>query len=209
MAAPTIAPLAPVLPELNKRVLPEAPGQRAQNLLRQALEAAQSGHNHLASERAAEALKIDPQLHAARQLAASLALEAGRPADAEALLTEGLAHGATPSTVVLLARLRAERGDAQGALELLDWPAARGADADGLRAAVLAQRGEHFQAVPAYEAALRQQPANATWWLGLGVSLEAQGEAQRARGAYERAHQIGLPSAELSNFANGRLRALP
>jgi MSHA biogenesis protein MshN len=124
-------------------------------------------------------------------------------------LNEGLDDNTPAQAVVLLARLRAERGDDSGALQLLNSRALRTAEAEGLRAALLAHSGEHAQALPAYEAALRQQPGNATWWLGMGVSLEAQGQAQRARGAFERAQQIGLPSADLSSYAGSRLRALP
>jgi MSHA biogenesis protein MshN len=204
-AAPATAPAA----QVDKKFNPASPLQRAQALHAQAVDAAGSGHRQTAIERATEALKFDPALHAARHLAAVLLVEAGRAGDAEALIAQALNAQTPAASALLLAQLVAERGDAGAALALLERQRLTGAEADGLRAALLAQQGDFAHALPAYEAALRRQPDNATWWAGLAVALEAEGQPQRARAAYERAAAIGLPSPDLAAHAESRLRALP
>ena len=44
--------------------------------------------------------------------------------------------------------------------------------------------------------------------MGLGISLEALGENERARKAYERALQSGLSGDDVRRFVSGRLQAL-
>lgn len=201
-------PLAPPLPSLTKRAAAETPQARAQVLAQQATESAQAGHRQLAIERAIEALKLDPALHVARHLAAALMAESGRAGEAEALLREGLGEHTPPAAAALLARLVAERGDSDGALALLDRHRLNDADAQGLRGALYARRGDPARARAAYEAALAQRPQTATWWLGLGIALEAEQQAPDARLAYERARTLGLAEPELAAYADTRLRAL-
>lgn len=202
------APLAPPLPAITKTPRDDGPEARAQAVWRLAQEAAQAGHRQLAIERALDALRLAPALQGARHLAGALLAETGRAAEAEALLRDGQNERTAPAATLLLARLMAERGDTDAALSLLDRHALADADAQGLRGALHARQGDSARARSAYEAAVQQRPTQATWWLGLGIALEAEQQLPRARQAYDRARALGLAEPELSAYVDGRLRAL-
>ena len=194
---------------IEKRMATLPPAQRAQVLYQQGLELAGSGHGRQALERLQDALKLAPTLVAARMHAASLLLEQGRGAEAEALAQEGLAlSGDEPQLATLLARVLADRGDAAGALALLGRRERLGAEGFGLRAGLLSQQGDFGRAQPDYEQALRLQPGNSLWWLGLGVALESQGRLDQARQVYARAQAIGLDRTDLNAFIDQKLQQL-
>ena len=194
---------------IDKKMMSLTPDQRAQAAYRMAVDAANAGHPQQAAERAIEALQQAPQHRAARHLAAVLLHAQGATGRAIALLNEGLAidpeHGAL---ALLLARLQLEHGAPDAALEVLDRFKLHHAEAEGLRAGILAQQGDFKRSLGAYESALRQQPGNATWWLGLGVALESEGRASQARHSYAKAQALGLDRDELTSFVEQRLRAL-
>lgn len=208
------AVFAPPTPSrIDKRAHAPSPEQRLAQLHRQAVEAAQAGQRHTAIAKALELLAIEPRHGAARQLAAALEHEAGAPARAAELLREGLAlseRGSAQAAALALplARLLAAQGLADEALQVLDEYGLAAAEAQGLRAGVLARRGDYAAALPAYEAAARAQPLQPMWWLGLGVALESLGEPARARQAFAKAQAIGLPREDLAAYVELRLRAL-
>ena len=177
---------------VEKRVIPPSPSQRAAFAYRQALDNAASGHSHPAIDQALEALKADPDHAAARELAAVLMIESKRLGDAAALMREGLERQPQqPRLTMLLARIDAESGATQTALDRLDAASALDAEGHGLRAALLTRAERYREAASAYESAVRLQPDNASWWFGLGVALEAHGQAPLARQALQRARAIG------------------
>lgn len=202
-AAPSTAP------SVEKRLAALTPTQRAQALYRQGLELAGTGHGRQAVERLQEATKLDPTLVAARIHTVSMLLEQSRGAEAETLAREGLALAADePQLATLLARVLADRGDSAGALALLDRSERLGADGFGLRAGLLSQQGHFNRALQDYEQAVRLQPGNSLWWLGLGVALEAEGRGQQARQVYGRAQAIGMERSDLNNFIDQKLQQL-
>lgn len=183
--------------------------QRAQALYRHGLELAASGQGRQGVQRLQEALQIDPKLHAARLQAVALLFEQGRGPEAEALAREGLLLVPDDAALgYLLARGMAGQGDTAGALALLERSPRLSADAFGLRAGLYSQQGDFKRALPDYEQAVRLQPANSLWWLGLGVALEADGQRKQARQVYARAQGIGVDSHELNVFLDQKLRAL-
>ena len=203
LAAPTLRGTAEKHP-----VAPSA-GQRATLAYRQALDLGASGHSSAAIDRALEALAADPDHAGARQLAAVLMFEARRLDEAGALLRAGLDRmPQQPRLAYLLARLKAETGDADGALALLPAGTALAGEAHGLRAAILARQGRYTEALPAYEAALRQDPSNATWWLGLGLALEANEQIDLARQALRRARALGTLRPDVQTYIEHKLAAL-
>ena len=57
-----------------------------------------------------------------------------------------------------------------------------------------------------YLAATRLAPAEARWWAGLGIALDAAGKSAEAREAYQKAHGLpGLPP-DLALHVDQRLR---
>lgn len=204
-APPTLIAAA----SIDKRMAALPAAQRAQALYRQGLELVGTGHGRQALERLHEALKLDPALLAARIHGVSLLLEQGRGAEAETLVRDGLAlAGDEPQLTTLLARVLADRGDSAGALALLGRGERLGADGFGLRAGLLSQQGDFQRALPDYEQAVRLQPGNSLWWLGMGVALEAEGRGQQARQVYVRAQSLGLERSELNSFIEQKLQQL-
>jgi tetratricopeptide (TPR) repeat protein len=140
-----------------------------------------------------------------------LMIEDGRGDDAEALLAEGLV--AAPARIELAvgyAQLLVERGALVSALQTLerftDNPSADAA-ALALQAGILDRLNRYSESADAYKRALRQQPRQAVWWTGLGVTLEHQGQPVTALEAYRRAAQLPLPEA-IETFVQQRIQAL-
>ncbi len=208
-ALPRLPPLPPfTLPagKVERTAAAQSPAQRALALYRQGIELVSTGHAGSGADKLAQALQLDPALHDARLTLAGLMLEQGRGAEAETLAQDGLqARAADPQLSYLLARALADRGDATGAIDKLASARALSADALGLRAGLRAQQGDFKQALVDYEAAVRAQPGNSLWWLGLGVALEAQGRGAQARQAYAKAQGLGLPREELAAFIEQKL----
>ncbi len=174
-----------------------------------AVEQTNTGQRQAALLSLTELLQLEPSHHQGRHLAAVLEHESGATARAMALLAEGLTLDPRQADMAqLLARLQANQGQQDAALATLDRAAATGADADGLRAGILSQRGQFRDALPAYERALRGQPGNATWWAGLGVALESLHQPEPARQAYTKARAIGVGREDLASYVDQRLRAL-
>jgi MSHA biogenesis protein MshN len=77
-----------------------------------------------------------------------------------------------------------------------------------LLAALYQRQGNHQAAARIYRQLLELRPGFGNWQVGLGVSLEALGDAAGARQAYQAALQArGLPS-RLAHYARTRLAAL-
>ena len=178
-------------------------------LWNKAVEQVHAGQRQAALSTLQELLKADPHQEPARHLAAVLLHEGGHTDQAMSILSDGLALGGRQvSLALLLARLQAALGLGDAALASLQQSRVEGPEADGLRAGILAQRGNYQDAVPAYQSALRRQPANALWWAGLGVALESDGQAEQAKVAYLQARNLGIAREELASYVDQRIRAL-
>lgn len=207
--APALPTLAPPLPRIDKRALPGTAAERAAAAHHEAVEQARLGQHHIALQRAMQALEHDPTHGAARQLAALLQHEGGHTEIALKLLREGAAQpGVQPTLTLLLARLLAAQGLEAESLHVLDQHRLNGAEAQGLRAGLLARQGDYARALPAYESAVKQEPGNPMWWFGLAVALEAQGQGAAARQAFVQARQLRLPREDLDSYAEQRALAL-
>lgn len=208
MAAPTaLTTYAPTdSGSVEKRVIPPSAAQRATLAYQQAIDLAAGGHSTPAIAQALDALKADPDHIAARELAAALMMETHRLGDAAALMRDGLARQPQqPHLIMLLARIEAETGETQAALARLTAAPGLDGEGHGLRAALLARAERYREAASAYEAAVRLQPDNATWWFGLGVSLDANGQPALARQALQRARAIGSLRGDALAYVDQKL----
>lgn len=179
---------------------------RAAAAHRHALDLAEEGRETAALDAALDVLRIEPRHMAAHRLAAALAINLNRFEQADALISAGL--GMQPGDAeltTLRARLLAASGQGDAALAALQELQRPSADALGLKAGLLARDGHYLQAARAYEQALREQPGNATWWLGLGVALDAQGQTQSARQAFARAHALGTLRPDLQGWIEQKI----
>jgi MSHA biogenesis protein MshN len=186
--------------------------QRAENEYRKAALALQQGKASEALNGFEQALFLDP-LHApARQAVISLMLERGQQDAAIRRAREGVALD--PSQVgiaMILARLQVEKGELKSAIEVLEGTLRHAGDRADFHAflAALLQRDErHKDAVDHYFAAVKQTPQSGVWWMGLGISLQAQQRNTDAQEAFRRAKATNSLSGELLSFVDGRLAQL-
>jgi MSHA biogenesis protein MshN len=149
--------------------------------------------------------------HARHSLVAAL-LRGKNNGEAERLLIERQTLAPRSAAfAMMLARLQAERGDNELALETLrasQHVAGANPAYYATTAALLARLGQHPQAIAQYQNALRLAPQSGVWWMGLGLSLQAQGSLPEAQEALRRARGSDNLPAELSAFVEQRLRQI-
>ena len=186
------------------------PPERAEAEYRKAIAAVNQGRLGEAQEGLFAALRADPFHAASRQLLVKLLLETRQADEAVNVLKEGLqGQPAQVGWAMSLARLQVERGDLAGAWQTLDRSApaaAESADYQGFAGHVLLRLGRAKEAAERYREASRLAPGDGRWWLGLGLSLDAQGQSEDARAALLRAKQTGKLSAELMAIVDQKLR---
>lgn len=187
-----------------------SPQQKAENEYRRALVKLQDARVSEALAGLERALELNPRHEAARQTLVSLLVESGR--NAEAIHHLALATSLDPrqaSMAMLLARLQLENGG--NALETLQRSlpyAETNAEFRAVMAGVLQRAGRQKEAAEHYQAAVLLQPGNAVWWMGLGISLQADKRNTEAKAAFQRAAESGRLAPELQSFVERRLQQL-
>jgi len=158
------------------------------------------------------ALSHYPAHHGARQALVGLLVESRSLTEAERVLQDGLAIApAQTGFAMTLARLQVDRGDNGQAIATLQKGldhARANPDYLGFLAALLQRQARHEDAIAQYQAALRMKPSAGVWWIGLGISLQAVNRPAEAQDAYRRARATSSLNAELTAFAEQRLRQL-
>ena len=213
---PAKAPKLAAVPGLargtvDKRDRVHSAAETAEAQFRRAAVLLNQGRLSEAEDQLAGALRADPSHAAARQTYVAMLLEQHRVEAARRLLQETLAvNAAQPAFAVALARIYTEQRDYRNALEVLDkaGPAARDAEYQAMRGAVLQRLGKHLEAVQAYQNAIGLAPQPGTTWVGLAISLETLGRRPEAAQAYRRALDAGSLAAEAREYAESRARAL-
>jgi len=186
--------------------------QMSANLIAEAVRLDRQGHLEEAKASLGRALVANPLDLQARRMLVRLQLDTGRVEEAVALLVEGQRlHPEQPDFTVTLARLRAETGDNAGAIQLLEEGRLAAGDEPqyhALLAALLVRAQRHGEAVPHYLIALRNDPANVRWLLGVGVALEGTGNKTDAAEAYRRAEGTSRLTPDMATFVDERLAQL-
>jgi MSHA biogenesis protein MshN len=192
----------------------ESQPQRAENEYRRALDSLQEGRMLEAIASLQSALRSDPGHDAARQTLVGLLVEAGRSDDAIRELQLGLARDPRqPALAMLLARLQIEHGGSGIETLVRSLPyagtgTAESAEYHGFLAGALQRQQRHREAVEQYQQALRAAPGNGVWWMGLGISLQADKRNADALDAYQRARASGALNADLQSFVERRIQLL-
>ena len=184
--------------------------QRADNGYRRALASLQEGRVTDAIAGLQAALRINPRHEAARQTLVGLLIENKRIDEATGELQQALTlDPRQPALAMLLARLQIERGGSGIEVLLRTLPYAAGdADYQGFLAAALQRQGRHREAAEQYQSALRGMPGKAVWWMGLGISLQAEKRNAEALDAFRRAQGSGTLSQELQGFVERKIAQL-
>lgn len=205
-------PEKPAAASIEKTDRPYTPEELAENAYREAARPA-SENNAPEAERRLKALLVGQPRHVkARELLVSLQLETGRWLEAQDSLEQGLAQMPEHNAFrYQLARLYLEHGAEAQSLALLERARAEGrsdAELHAFLAALYQRASRHADAAKSYQDALALRPVEGKWWLGLGISLEAQKNNAGAREAYKRALESGRLVANLASYAEDRLKAL-
>lgn len=210
---PPVSPApAPSAGVIDKRVRPLTPEQKAESFYRQGADAVEQGRDDQATQRLLSALAADPRHIKARELLVAVALKNGRQHEASQLLEEGLVAAPDYYPFALLAaRIHLERKAPSPALTLLESIAplaATDAEYHAMLATVYQRLDRHADAVAAYRRAVELHPDDARAWVGLGISLESERQADAARQAYQKARTVGALPPALRAYTEQRLAAL-
>lgn len=186
------------------------PKQMSENSYRRALVALQEGRVSAALADLDKAVEVDPRNDAARQTYVSLLLENRRTDDAIRQLRLALGvEPRQPGLAMVLARLQLEKGGPALDTLLKTLPYASGnADYQAFLAGVLQREQRHAEAAEHYRDALAIAPGNAVWWMGLGISLQADQHLPEAREAYTRARSSAGLTPELKTFVDKKIEQL-
>lgn len=197
---------------LHKQVKELTSRQHAENEYRKAVQNLQQGRSAEAMNGLEQALQLDAHHAGARQALIGLLLDGRRPDRAMAIAREGLDPDlAQPGLAMILARLQLEKGELDAAIETLGRTlphASDRADYQAFLAALLQRDEKHGQAAEHYLLALQRAPQNGVWWMGLGISLQAENRKAEAQEAFKRAKASNTLSADLLAFVDARLRQL-
>lgn len=197
---------------IDKRATNRTPQERAEAHYQRGVTAHQAGLIDESATAFVAALREEPGFAPARQAQAGLLIGQSRLDEALALLQEGIALAPQQTALALmLARLQTERQDLAGATSTLKTAlprATNNAEYLGFYAAILQRANRHAEASEQFGTALRLSPANSVWWMGLGISLAAEGQAGAAREAFMRAKTTGALSPEAGQYVELRLRQM-
>ncbi|KQX01156.1 hypothetical protein ASC94_00425 [Massilia sp. Root418] len=184
--------------------------QQGENAYRRGLAALQEGRVQEALSNMEQAVFLYPRHDTARQTLVGLLIENKRHDEAIRHLQFGLGlDPKQPQMAMILARLQIEKGGP--AIETLQrsLPYAGGnGDYLAFLAGALQRAQRNREAAEQYQAALRLQPQNGVWWMGLGISLLADKRDAEAREAFARAKNSGNLSQELQAFVERKLQQL-
>jgi MSHA biogenesis protein MshN len=187
-----------------------SPARCAEDEYRRALASLQDGRMVEAIAELELALRADPGHDAARQTLVGLLVESGRSDDAVRELQTGLSQDPRqPALAMLLARLQIEHGGS-GIETLLRTLPYAGNDPEyhAFLAGALQRQQRHREAAGEYQQALRAAPGNGVWWMGLGISLQADKRNGEALDAFQRARASAGLNAELQAFVERRIQQL-
>lgn len=195
-----------------KQVRKLSPQQRAENTFREATLAIQQGRRSEALLALEQVLQLDPKHVAARQTLIGVLLDMKRSDEALIHARTGLELDQRQiGLAMILARLQVEKKELRAAIDTLEHSrqfASERADYLAFLAALLQRDEQHAQASDLYLLALKQSPHNGVWWMGLGISLQAEHRNSEAGEAYNRAKDSNSLSPELLAFVDQRLRQL-
>lgn len=188
----------------------ETAAQKAETAYRRALASIQEGYVNEAVVLLEQALQANPRHDAARQTLVSLLIESKRSDEAMRQLQVGLTlDPAQPALAMLLARLQIEHGGTgiDTLTRTLPYVGSNG-EYRAFLAGALQRQHRNREAAEQYQAALRSVPQNGVWWMGLGISLQAEKRDAEALDAFRKAKGSATLSPELLAFVENKIQQL-
>ena len=199
--------------QISMRIRPLDNEQRAQQALHRGVGLLGQGRQAEAEQALREAVRLDPRSPRAHETLAALYFNSGRLTEAQTLLADGVRLSPRAAGLAqLYGRLLAEQGELVTALTVLQRaspPLTENLDFHALLAALYQRAGQHEAAARVYRQLLAQRGTQATWWMGLGISLEALDDTTPALEAYVKAQQLGAGlNPQVLAYLDSRIRAL-
>lgn len=195
-----------------RKTIVSSPRERAASEYRSGTAALQKGNPYLAEKKFRTALKLDPGYTTATQALAALLINDQRTAEAEDCLRSALQHSpGEPAFTSLYAHILIQRNEIQNAVQILESGlnhAERNADYLALLGTAYQRLALYPQAIQYYETALKLRRDQGSWWAGLAVSLEGNGQAVPALTAYQNALRAPVLNQTLKKYALERIDAL-
>ena len=196
---------------IKKREKPVSLADKAENAFRRGSIAMEQGNRLVAEREFRNALALNKKHIQAAELLAGVLISSGRNRDGIRVI-EGTLKLTPEITRLsnLLARLYVDQGQERDAIAVLEKAQKQNPGSAHLmsfRAALYQRSGRYADAAKAYRDALTVGPNEGKWWVGLGISLEAQKDWPGARTAYEKAQHANL-SPQLAQYAQQRLNVI-
>jgi len=197
------------LPVIKQRS-PMSATERSEQSYKKAYAALQEGQLARAEVLLRESIGLHPSSEAYLALAGIL-IKQGDASNARQLLKQGQDQlSGNTDIAYLYARLLVDSGQPEQAHKVLAGSLVQGRN-DGaylaLLGAVSRQLGHNTMAAQAYSEALKQNPKQAVWWMGLGLALDDNKQTPQALEAYYKALAIGLGDS-LDSFVLKRVQEL-
>lgn len=201
-----------VTPEQARMSKETSPEQQADNAYANAVSLIESGRKSEAVISLENLLTQNPRHASARQTLVGLLLDAKRTSDAARVLQEGLRlDPSRTGMAMVLARVQVETGDTKAAIANLQRSlpyAAKTPEYQAFLAALYQREKRHGEAIDHYRIALRLVPGNGLWWMGYGISLQAENRLADARNAFVHARDTERLTPELQAFVEQKISQL-
>jgi len=194
---------------ITKKFRPLSPEQIAEAAYRAGIENIQKGKISEGMRELQNALASHQGHIKAREILAGLLIRSGQSNEAGDLLNKGIElHPGNSQYVKLYSRILLEQGKREMAIQVLEAnkPALiNDLEYFAILAAVYQQLKQHHEAARIYTQLVNIQPGRGVFWMGLGISLEADGKHDKALEAYQRAKVSGNMDSNVMQFINDKI----
>lgn len=214
-AAPATTPataVAQAKPPIAAAALVAPAIPRAEQLFQQAQAELRQGQTDAALNTLRASLEADPKHVQARLGLARLLIERKQLPAAADLLADGvMLQPQQPAFVLALAPLWFQSGQQDDALALLSQGAKQSSatpQLHGYYAGQLLRLKRHADSAVEFRAALRSDPVQADWLIGLGLALQGAGQNKEAIEALRRAYETGKLSPERKDLVEQMIAGL-
>ncbi len=200
--------------QFNKSQVPLRPEQKAELAYQQGYDYLKGHQSRQAEQVLRQALSVAPNHIKARELLAGMYIKQGRWVEANDLLRDGTRLIPQHHTFTkLYARSLMQMNRDGTAIYVLTQAQHRPNMANdpeyyAILAALYQRQHQHQQAATTYASILKIRPKMGIWWVGMGISLEAMGQAKQAAQAYSHARQSGSLHGDVAKYTDNRLLAL-
>jgi Flp pilus assembly protein TadD len=203
--------------EKNRTVKPQSIKQSSEILIVKSTktgialvkELLETGRLTEAEKNLGDILRKTPNSLAAHELLTGLLLRNNRLGEAKKQLNTARKFYPNNENLVLLeSRVLIEEGRVDDVIDLLKGLQSKGKAgirSTAMLASLYQQKRKFAESLTLYNTLAKAAPANAGYWMGLAVSLDALNDPQKAKKAYTKALQTGGLSLALGNYARHRI----